>query len=148
MAAPIALTSGGTTPAAGTPIENIDHIMDVAVETKNAFYGNAEEIAAQLDMDAAVLAESLGDAEGKYYLVEVCGYSYGTVGGLDIDANMNVLREDGTPIENLFAVGQDSQGVENKEGEAYTPWGGQAQMWIFVSGKIAGDQAAAVALNN
>ena len=142
---PIALTSGGTTPAAGTPIETIDHIMEVAVETKNAFYGNAAELAEQLGWDEAVVAESLGDSEGKFYLVEVCGYSYGTVGGLDIDANMNVLREDGTPIENLFAIGQDSQGVENKEGEAYTPWGGQAQMWIFVSGKIAGDQAAAVA---
>ena len=143
---PIAFTSGGTTPAAGTPIETIDHIMDVAVETKNAYYGNAAQLAEQLGWDADVVAESLGDAEGNYYLVEVCGYSYGTVGGLDIDANMNVLREDGTPIENLFAVGQDSQGVENKEGEAYTPWGGQAQMWIFISGKIAGDQAAAVAL--
>ena len=143
---PIAFTSGGTTPPAGTPIETIDHIMDVAVETKNAFYGNAAEIAEQLGWDADVLAESLEDAEGKFYLVEVCGYSYGTVCGLDIDANMNVLREDGTPIENLFAIGQDSQGVENKEGEVYTPWGGQAQMWIFVSGKIAGDQAAAVAM--
>ncbi len=142
---PIAFTSGGVTPAAGTPIENIDHIMEVAVETKNAYYGNAAEIAEQIGWDADVLAESLEDAEGKYYLIEVCGYSYGTVGGLDIDVNMNVLREDGTPIENLFAVGQDSQGVENKEGEVYTPWGGQAQMWIFVSGKIAGDQAAAVA---
>ncbi len=145
--APIALTSGGMTPAAGTPIDSIDHILEVAVETNNAFYGNAGEIAEQLGMDADTLAESLGDADGKYYLVEVCGYSYGTVGGLDIDANMNVLREDGTPIENLFAVGQDSQGVENKDNEVYTPWGGQAQMWIFVSGKIAGDQAAAVAMN-
>ena len=143
---PIAFTSGGVTPAAGTPIDSIDHIMEVAVETKNAFYGNAAQIAEQLGWDADVLADSLGDAEGNYYLVEVCGYSYGTVGGLNIDANMNVLREDGTPIENLFAVGQDSQGVENKEGEAYTPWGGQAQMWIFVSGKIAGDQAAAYAM--
>ncbi len=143
---PIALTSGGVTPAAGTPIETIDHIMEVAMDTKNAFYGNAAEIAQQLGWDADVLAESLGDAEGKYYLIEVCGYSYGTVGGLDVDVNMNVLREDGTPIENLFAIGQDSQGVENKEGEAYTPWGGQAQMWIFISGKIAGDKAAAVAM--
>ena len=68
-----------------------------------------------------------------------------TVGGLDVDANMNVLREDGTPIENLFAVGQDSEGVCNVDGKAYTPWGGQAQSWTFVSGQIAGTQAAAVA---
>ena len=72
-------------------------------------------------------------------------YAYATVGGLDVDANMNVLREDGTPIENLFAVGQDSEGVCNVDGKAYTPWGGQAQSWTFVSGQTAGTQAAAVA---
>jgi molecular chaperone DnaK len=31
------------------------------------------------------------------------------------------------------------------DGKAYTPWGGQAQSWTFVSGEIAGKQAAAVA---
>lgn len=147
-AAPIALTSGGTTPAAGTPIETIDKIMEVAVETKNAYKGTASEIAEQLGMDADTLLASLGgDSEKVFYLVECAGYSYGTVGGLDVDVNMNVLKEDGTPIANLYAVGQDSEGVENKGGEAYTPWGGQAQMWTFVSGKLAGDAAATYALS-
>ena len=58
---------------------------------------------------------------------------------------MNVLKDDGTPIANLFAVGQDSEGSTNKDGAAYTPWGGQAQSWTFVSGKIAGEAAAALA---
>ena len=31
-------------------------------------------------------------------------------------------------------------------GKAYTPWGGQAQSWTFVSGKIAGTAAAAYAM--
>ncbi len=147
-AAPIALTSGGTTPAAGTPIETIDKIMEVAVETKNAYKGTASEIAEQLGMDEDTLLTSLGgDSEKVFYLVECAGYSYGTVGGLDVDVNMNVLKEDGTPIANLYAVGQDSEGVENKGGEAYTPWGGQAQMWTFVSGKLAGDAAATYALS-
>ncbi len=57
---------------------------------------------------------------------------------------MNVLRQDGSKIENVFAVGQDSEGVENRNDEAYTPWGGQAQAWTFVSGKIAGENAAKV----
>ena len=122
--------------------------MEVAVETKNAYKGTASEIAEQLGMDADTLLASLGgDSEKVFYLVECAGYSYGTVGGLDVDVNMNVLKEDGTPIANLYAVGQDSEGVENKGGEAYTPWGGQAQMWTFVSGKLAGDAAATYALS-
>ena len=80
-----------------------------------------------------------------YYAVPCTSWCYGTVGGLDVDVNMNVLKEDGTPIENLFAVGQDSEGVCNVDGKAYTPWGGQAQSWTFVSGKIAGTAASAYA---
>ncbi|MBQ1491398.1 MAG: FAD-binding protein, partial [Blautia sp.] len=91
------------------------------------------------------LATTLGEAQGPFYAVACTSYSYGTVGGLDVDVNMNVLREDGTPIENLYAVGQDSEGVCNIDGKAYTPWGGQAQSWTFVSGKIAGSAAGAYA---
>lgn len=139
------LGQGGTVPEAGTPIEDIDDIVDVALETKNAYKGTPSELAKTLGMDEDKLTESLGDADTTYYLFECCGYSYGTVGSLDVDTNMNVLKEDGTPIENLFAVGQDSEGVANKEGEAYSPWGGQAQSWTFVSGKIAGEAAAKLA---
>lgn len=145
--APIALTSGGTVQA-GEPIETIDHIMEVGIETKNVYKGTASELAEQLGMDKETTIALLGDDETIYYLVECAGYAYGTVGGLDVDVNCNVLREDGTPIENLFAVGQDSEGVENVGGKPYTPWAGQAQMWMFVSGKIAGETAANVALNN
>lgn len=145
--APIALTSGGTVQA-GEPIETIDHIMEVGIETKNVYKGTASELAEQLGMDKETSIALLGDDETIYYLVECAGYAYGTVGGLDVDVNCNVLREDGTPIENLFAVGQDSEGVENVGGKPYTPWAGQAQMWMFVSGKIAGETAANVALNN
>ena len=67
------------------------------------------------------------------------------MGGLDVDANMNVRKADGSPVANLFAVGQDSEGVCNIDGKAYSPWGGQAQSWTFVSGQIAGQQAAKVA---
>ncbi len=139
------LGQGGTVPEAGTPIDTMDHIVEVALETENAWKGTPGELAKALNMDEDTLTESLGDADTTYYLFECCGYSYGTVGSLDVDTNMNVLKEDGTPIKNLFAVGQDSEGVANKEGEAYSPWGGQAQSWTFVSGKIAGETAAKLA---
>ena len=95
--------------------------------------------------DEENLSTALEGVDTTYYAVSCNSYAYATVGGLNVDANMNVLREDGTPITNLFAVGQDSEGVCNVDGKAYTPWGGQAQSWTFVSGQIAGQQAAAVA---
>ena len=139
------LNQGGKVPAAGTAIEDLDQIIDVAIDTNNAWKGTPEELAKALNMDEEALTKALGDADTTYYLFECSGYSYGTVGSLDVDENMNVLKEDGTPVTNLFAVGQDSEGVCNKEGEAYSPWGGQAQSWTFVSGKIAGEAAAALA---
>jgi predicted oxidoreductase len=101
------------------------------------------ELAAIIGCDEAALSETLGGTETTYYAADCMSYAYATVGGLDVDVNMNVLREDGTPIENLYGVGQDSQGVCNVEGKPYTPWGGQAQAWTFVSGYLAGTSAAA-----
>lgn len=139
------LDQGGKVPAANTLIADLDKIIDVAIATNNAFKGMAKELAEKLNMDEATLAKTLGNGKDTYYLFECAGYSYGTVGSLDVDVNMNVLTKDGKPIANLFAVGQDSEGVANKSGAAYSPWGGQAQSWTFVSGQIAGEQAAKIA---
>ncbi len=133
----------------GTPIEDLDTILEVGVNTNNVLKASSiKELAEQIGCDEAVLSETLGNQETTYYAVICSGYTYGTVGGLDVDVNMNVLREDGTPIENLFAVGTDSMGVENVEGKPYTPWGGQAQSWTFVSGYLGGQAAAAYGLAN
>ena len=143
------LSQGGTLPEAGTPVPDIDEILTVGASFKDVLIaGSLEELAAQIGCDAAVLSETLGGVDTTYYAVPCTSWCYGTVGGLDVDINMNVLREDGTPIENLFAVGQDSEGVCNIDGKAYTPWGGQAQSWTFVSGKLAGTAAAAFAAAN
>jgi succinate dehydrogenase/fumarate reductase flavoprotein subunit len=137
--------NGGTLPEAGSPVTDLDTILKVGKAYNDVFTGTPAELAEQLGMDADTLTASLGEADKNYTLVCCAGWFYGTVGGLDVDVNMNVLKEDGTPIENLFAVGQDSEGVENVDGKAYTPWGGQAQSWTFVSGKTAGEAAAAAA---
>lgn len=137
------ITQGGTLPAAGTPVEDIDTILEVGEQFGNVIKGEGvAALAEALGVDEATLSATLTDSAATYYAVPCCGYAYATVGGLNIDANMNVLREDGTPIENLFAVGQDSEGVCNVDGKPYTPWGGQAQSWTFVSGQIAGTRAA------
>jgi len=71
------------------------------------------------------------------------GYFYVSCGVLDVDANMNVLRTDGTAIENLYAVGQDSMGVLFTNKDAYVTYGGAAQGWVITSGRLAGANAAA-----
>ncbi|GHV97311.1 fumarate reductase flavoprotein subunit [Lactobacillus nasalidis] len=140
----IILLDQGKVPEAGVPIKGMPKIIDEGIKHGDVWKGTPKELAEQLGMDEAVLTKSLGDPDKTYYIFEACGYAYATCGGLDVDKNMNVLRKDGTPIENVFAVGQDSEGVENRDGEAYTPWGGQAQAWTFTSGKIAGEHAAKV----
>ncbi|MGI6635009.1 MAG: FMN-binding protein [Christensenellales bacterium] len=140
------LSQGGTLPEAGTPVEDIDDILLVGQQYDNVVKAESiAQLAQALDCDETALRAALDGHETTYYAVACCSYAYGTVGGLDVDANMNVLRTDGTAIENLFAVGQDSEGVCNVDGKAYTPWGGQAQSWTFVSGQIAGEQAAQLA---
>lgn len=141
------MSQGGVLPEAGTPVADIEEILAVGEQYNNVTKADSiADLAKALGCDEANLTAALDGVDTTYYAVECASYAYATVGGLDVDANMNVLREDGTPIENLFAVGQDSEGVCNVDGKAYTPWGGQAQSWTFVSGQIAGTQAAAVAL--
>ena len=136
------LSQGGELPAPGTPVEDIDEILSVGETYHDVLIAeDSASLAELIGCDAETLAATLSEAEGPFYAVPCTSWSYGTVGGLDVDVNMNVLREDGTPIENLYAVGQDSEGVCNIDGKAYTPWGGQAQSWTFVSGKIAGTAA-------
>lgn len=140
------INQGGTLPEAGTPVEDIDTILAVGESYNNVIKADSiKALAEAIGCDEATLSASLDGNDTTYYAVCCAGYAYSTVGGLDVDVNMNVLREDGTPIENLFAVGQDSEGVCNVDGKAYTPWGGQAQSWTFVSGQIAGTQAAKLA---
>ncbi|MGB3933252.1 MAG: FAD-binding protein, partial [bacterium] len=61
---------------------------------------------------------------------------------LDIDANFNVLKADGkTPINGLYAVGNDSGGVLYSNKKPYVTYGGAALGWAFTSGRLAGGNA-------
>ncbi len=135
--------------ATGVPVTDIYDILSVGESYGNVIKADGiAGLAAAIGCDSDELSRSLKGEDTEYYAVITAGYAYATVGGLDIDENMNVLKEDGSVIENLFAVGQDSEGVTNASGKAYTPWAGQAQSWTFVSGKIAGEKAAEFASVN
>jgi fumarate reductase flavoprotein subunit len=51
-----------------------------------------------------------------FTMVKVTAGLFHTQGGLDVDANAQPLHGDGTPIENLYAVGGTAVGVSGSEG--------------------------------
>jgi 3-oxosteroid 1-dehydrogenase len=79
---------------------------------------------------------SLGSiSEGPFYAVEVVPGDVGTYGGVVTDVNARVLREDGHPIEGLYATGVSTASVM---GRAYAGAGasvGPSFVWGFVAAK-------------
>ncbi len=129
----------------GKPVESIHSILDVGIRYGNVYKADSiAELADKLRCPAGELEKSLQGKEGTYYAVVAAGYTYGTIGGLDIDSDCRVLDIQGKPVPNLFAVGNDCLGVENNESKPYTPWGGFAHSWAMTSGYIAGTNAAKV----
>lgn len=99
--------------------------------------------AAGTDEDfGAPVAEYGSYEEGPYYLIPYALVVNGTVGGLKIDLDSRVLREDGSPIEGLYAAGETCNG--EYEYRLY-PSGGGALLFGSVTGRTAGLNAAALA---
>ena len=89
--------------------------------------------------------ERLGaiDEDAEYYIaVTGAPYIYSTCGGVEVDDDMHVVKEDGTSIQNLYSVGTDSMGVLFTNKKGYANFGGVAQGYVFTSGRIAGTNAA------
>jgi fumarate reductase flavoprotein subunit len=82
---------------------------------------------------------------GPYYAVKMASYSYGTIGGLDINARMQALDTSGRVIPGLFAIGNDSAGVLFTEKKPYVTFGGIDNGWALTSGYVGGAAAAAYA---
>lgn len=150
---------------ANKPISTIDRILEVGEQRGIVFRGaTLEELAAKLGAPqlpgearkyssyAAGTPDPLGKKadlikpldQGPFVAIAGAGYTYGTCGGLDIDENLNVLKTDGKPIPNLYAIGQDSMGVLFTEKDAYVTYGGAAHGWVLTSGRLAGARAASL----
>ena len=104
-----------------------------------------EGLAQQLDLPPASLAGALAQynesergerppiAQGPFYaLGPVRSYVVFTEGGLRVTERLEVLRESGSVIEGLYAVGSTGQGGVLLEGH------GHHLGWAFISGRIAG----------
>jgi fumarate reductase flavoprotein subunit len=105
----------------------------VEAQANGALRSFADEagLAAHIGCDETALRATLGAIEpgvadrfGRTFkrqlatplhAVKVTGSLFHTQGGLDIDAQCRVLREDGTPLSNLLAAGGAARGVSGNE---------------------------------
>jgi len=124
------------------------------------------ELAASLGMPEAGLAETLADAHAAqagdrpdalgrvwgtdlppapgYRALKVVGAIFHTQGGLQIDGEARVLRQDGSALPNLFAGGGAARSVSGPAHWGYLPAMGLATAVTF--GRLAGRGAAQAAM--
>jgi hypothetical protein len=154
--------------AAGTPIANLDKILQVGEATGNVVRADSlEALADKLGIPADAFLDEVSkynsyadgsasdpfgkdkslikpiSSTGPYVAILGAGYYYGTCGGLNIDVDMQVLDVNGSVIPGLYATGQESSGVLFSPEQAYVTYGGAAQGWAITSGRLAGEHAAA-----
>lgn len=105
---------------------------------------DANVLLATLDALAAGQTDNHGRQDMRcltppYFTVKVTGALFHTQGGLDIDADCRVLREDGSPFPNLLAAGGAARGVSGNA------------VWGYLSGNgllsaVAGGAIAAATI--
>ncbi|MPM63687.1 Fumarate reductase flavoprotein subunit [bioreactor metagenome] len=164
------LSQGGI--KADTPLADIDTVLQSGIDRHFIYKAaTLDELAAAIggDMDAAALKAAVADygtyaagaadplgknadlykrlgapaATSEYYIaVTGSPYIYMTCGGVDVNADMQVLKADGSPIEGLYAVGADSMGVLFTNKKGYANYGGVSMGYVFTSGYVAGKNAA------
>ena len=78
--------------------------------------------------------------QAPYRALKVTGALYHTQGGLQLDSMARVLREDGTPIANLFAGGGNARAVSGSAEWGYMPAMGLCT--AVTLGHVAGKNAA------
>ena len=117
---------------------------------------SADSLAATLD-DTRRLAAGDGEdpfgrdftakpaLEPPYYATRVTGSLFHSQGGLVIDGAARILKEDGTPLPNLFAGGGAACGISGPVDWGYLS--GNGLLTAVALGRIAGDGAAAQALS-
>lgn len=153
----------------GEPITDMAELVEGAVAAKDLVKAESvEELAQLLNMpelpdeiekynaacekgaddefgkDASLLREI--DTTGTLYAVKGAPFCYCTNGALDVNENIEVLNAEGNVIPGLYACGIDSMGVLFTDDSGYIDYGGVAHGWCYVSGRIAGENAAAYAM--
>jgi len=82
-------------------------------------------------------------SKGPYYAIKIAPGIHHTMGGLKINTNTQVLKEDGSVIKGLYAAGEVTGGIHGAN-----RIGGNAVADIIIFGRQAGAQSAAYAKEN
>lgn len=78
-------------------------------------------------------------SDGPYYAIIEHVAILGTLDGVNVNENCQALRKDGSPIENVYVVGNNANGLY---GDSYPIFEGVADGFAFCSGRIAGLEIA------
>ncbi|MBA1393243.1 FAD-binding protein, partial [Lactobacillus sp. XV13L] len=145
------------------PLSHIQADFDEAVKTGEVVKAKTlEELAQKLHLPLASLRRNIdvynraveenndetflkpadellfGVHEGPYYaIIEHCAI-LGTMDGINVDRNCQPVTEDGTPLKDLYIVGNNANGLYS---DGYPSYEGIANGFAFVSGWIAAEEA-------
>lgn len=159
------LTVSQAGPGAKMDLDDFVALADASVAAGTAFKGSSlAELAEAAGMDTADLEATVsryntmvqkgsdtdfGKASdslaytvesGNYYAIDVRGVFLGTVGGVKVDENMQVISTEYELIPGLYAAGATAGGYYT--GVGYPPYEGLACGFAYTSGRIAGMSAA------
>lgn len=135
-----AAEKGGAVLTADSP-EELAARMRVPVEALLAEYNETEELKARNGTDCFGRVFSGKQAlKPPFHAVKVTGALFHTQGGLVVDANARVRRQDGTLFANLFAAGGAAAGVSGETAAGYLS--GNGLLTATTLGRLAGRSAA------
>ncbi|WP_324616512.1 FAD-dependent oxidoreductase [Paenibacillus bouchesdurhonensis] len=139
-----ALVEEGQIIKAESPEEMAEKLgMSNLVDTINRYN---ELCAKGEDTDHFKSAKYLDNLEGTIYAVKITPSVFlGTLGGIEVNQNLQVIDKDGKPIGGLYAAGSEVSGVYS---DSYVYLEGGTLGFAYGSGRIAGENAAAEVANN
>ena len=138
--------------------------LDAGVESGIVFQGDTlQDLAENMGVDAATLEKTIQDynaaceagedpvygkdpkymislGDGPFYAVKARPVSLGAIGGVLVNSNLQVIKEDGTVIGGLYAAGNDIAEIYNN---SYPLVEGVTMMTALTGGRICGEEAAA-----
>jgi fumarate reductase flavoprotein subunit len=160
VALPIGLDSLGY--ITGKPLEGAREAVEKALSDGRVFKADTiEELADSLKLDAKALKGTLDAYNGyaqngvdpefgapqmvlipllkpPYYGAEIQPACFTSVGGLSVNANLQVLREDGSVIAGLYALGGDASSDTGRDYDVAIMPGSQ-QGWCATGGRLAAE---------
>jgi fumarate reductase flavoprotein subunit len=77
--------------------------------------------------------------KGPYYAIKFVARNLGTLGGVKINENIEVVNENSIPIKGLYSAGADAGGMY---GKSYVNFEGATLGFAYTSGRLAGINAA------